>query len=163
MNKRSQRPVQGDVVAIPVSGGFSVGIWCVGNDMAFLNAFFDSPPSIDDLDDLSVAFRVLASDEPIRRGTWPKVGGLDLVPPLNELASYRNQPVGSNELYIWRAGQLSEAAVEEAAQLELMAIWDEKHIVERLEDHRAGRPNKTAEYFKVIKKYDPKTGQEIKR
>jgi hypothetical protein len=70
---------------------------------------------------------------------------------------------GSNQLFICRGGKFTPASLDEAKDLELLSTWFDIHVEERLMDHFSGRPNRTAEYFKIIKSYDPKTGQEIRR
>ena len=97
----------------------------------------------------------------IRAGGWRILGNLPLAGALAEYQAYRNQPVGSNQLYIYRAGQFTPAGVDDVRHLEAFAFWFPAHIVERLQDHFAGRPNRTFEFFKRIKKYDLQTGQEI--
>ena len=90
------------------------------------------------------------------------MGKIDLRGELAEPASYRNQPVGSNQLYLYRAGELTRADEDEVRDLELTAWWSAENIEQRLRDHFAGRLNAFVEMFKVIKRYDPQTGQEIK-
>jgi len=88
---------------------------------------------------------------------------VSLAGALAEIAAYRNQPVGSNQLFIYKGGKVTPASLDEAKDLELLSTWFDVHVEERLMDHFSGRPNRTAEYFKIIKCYDPKTGQEIRR
>lgn len=107
-----------------------------------------------------VIFRIPIDQDILKSGNWPIIGNAPLTGGLAEPATYRNQPVGSNQLYLYRAGEVREATVEEVWELELLAVWIEVHIVERLLDHFAGRLNRTFEYFSKIKFYGP-NGQEI--
>ena len=77
--------------------------------------------------------------------------------PLGDDTYGFGQPVGSNQLYIYRAGQFTPAGVDDARHLEVLAFW---FPAQRLQDHFAGRANRTFEFFKRIKN-DPQTGQEI--
>ena len=44
-----------------------------------------------------------------------------------------------------------------------LAQWSAEHVEERLQDYFAGRPNRIVEFFKIIRRYDPNTGQELKQ
>jgi hypothetical protein len=97
-----------------------------------------------------------------KNGKWIILGNLPLRGDLAEPGTFWTQSVGSNQVQKCKANVFTSATPDEVKDLELMAWWYEHHVVERLLDHFAGRPNKLTEFFKVIKVYDPQTGQEIK-
>jgi len=153
---------EGDIFAIPL-GDDIYGFGQVARD--FDHAYFDlrslTIPDLTEIVRYPVIFRVPVGKHTIRAGGWRILGNLPLAQALADYQAYRNQPVGSNQLYIYRAGQFTPAGVDDVRHLEAFAFWFPAHIVERLQDHFAGRPNRTFEFFKRIKKYDLQTGQEI--
>lgn len=161
-SKSHRRLRPGDVFAIPLGDGthgFGQLCW-EANDCAFFDLRCEPVPAIADILCHSVLFRVPIDQSVLKSGRWPAIGNVPLTGDLAEPASYRNQPVGSDHLYLYRAGEFREATVEEVRDLELLSVWCEEHIVERLLDHFAGRLNRTVEYFKTMRVSGP-DGQDI--
>jgi len=153
----------GDVFQIDLdTGRHAFGIVAAGGEHAFFDVLAEIVPRLEEIAGARVAFRVWGPADAIRSGRWRVIGNVPLAGKLAEPSAYRNQPVGSNQLYLYRAGVLTPATLDEVKDLELAAWWDADSIEQRLKDHFAGRANVTAEYFKRIKKYDPRTRQEIK-
>jgi hypothetical protein len=161
MKRQNQK--EGDVFQIDLdTGRHAFGIVAAGREHAFFDVLAEVVPRLEEIAAARIAFRVWGPADAIRSGRWRVIGNVPLAGKLAEPAAYRNQPVGSNQLYLYRAGILTRATLDEVKGLELAAWWDADSIEQRLKDHFAGRANVTAEYFKRIKKYDPHTGQEIK-
>jgi hypothetical protein len=162
--RRNGEPVRpGDVFEIDLGDGhFAFGIVCSGNDCAFFDLRSNRRPPIEEIVSRKVIFRISVAQDAIASGRWKMLGSAALRGELAEPAAYRNQPVGTNQLFLYRAGTLTPATVDDVKDLELLAVWFDLHVEERLRDYFAHRPNRTAEYYKIIKKYDPTTGQEIK-
>ena len=161
--KRQRKPKEGDVLAIPLGDGtYAFGQVCKGGGSY---AYFDLRSNqflpIDEIVSCPVAFRVAMVGDSAKNGGWTILGNLPLIGPLAELASYRNQPVGSNQLYLVKGNQRIPATYDQVKDLEVMSWWYEDHVVQRLIDHFAGRPNLEFDSTRRIKVYDPKTGQEI--
>lgn len=160
--KRQRKPKEGDVLATPLGdGSYGFGQVCHTGDYAFFDLRAVDFPSIEDIVARPVAFRVPMVGGSAKAGGWVVLGNLPPAGPLAEAADYRNQPVGSNQLYLIKGNECIPASYEEVRDLELMSWWFEHHVVERLQDHFAGRENPMAERFNKIKTYDPQTGQEI--
>lgn len=160
--KRLQRPKAGDVFQIPLGDGaygFAQLCW-KGRDCAFFDLKSGTVPSIDEIIANPVIFRTTVEQTILRSGRWPIIGNRPLAGALAEPASYRTQPIGSNQLYLYRAGERYKATLEEVKNLESLVIWLEEHIVKRLLDHFAGRPNRSVEYFRKIRRYGP-DGQQV--
>ena len=159
--QRKYRP--GDVFEVNLGDGFrSYGIIAAGNDHAFFDLRSRQTLPLDEILTHRVIFRVPVSKEPFAAGHWQILGHAPLTGELREPAIYRNQPVGSNQVFRYQSGKLTPSSVEEVKTLELLAVWPEQHIVDRLNDHFAGRQNRWVELFKTVRRYDPKTGQEVK-
>lgn len=106
--------------------GRAYAVRCAGNDLAFF----------DFLSRMNVAYDELVS------GRWPVVGNMKLTDMLAQPAAYWNQPVGSNDLFIYRQGRFQPARHEDVRGLEPLIIWFQSHSEERLRDHFEGRPNR---------------------
>lgn len=160
--KRQRKPKEGDVLAIPLGDGtYGFGQVCSGGDYAYFDLRSNRLPHMDEIVWRPVAFRVAMVGDSAKKGGWTILGNLPLIGPLAELASYRNQPVGSNQLYLVKGNQRTLATYEQVKDLEVMSWWYEDHVVQRLIDHFAGRPNLEFDSDRKIRVYDPKTGQEI--
>jgi immunity protein 26 of polymorphic toxin system len=146
----------GDIFAVPLGDGtYGAGQVCYkGRDCAFFDVRTNAMPTVSEVEARPVVFRVPMERSIYETGVWPRIGSAPLAGGLAAPASYRTQPVGSNQLYKYRDGQRVSATREEVADLELLANWFEEHIVERLLDHFAGRPNRTVTEFRKIKVYD---------
>lgn len=160
--KRQRKPREGDVLAIPLGDGtYGFSQVCAGGDYAYFDLRSSTFPSIDEIVVSPVAFRVPTVTSSVMKAGWVMLGN---VPPkglLKEVSSYRNQPVGSNQVYIIKGNQVRLAAYDEAKDLEAMSVWFEQHVVQRLVDHFDGRPNAEFESTRKNKCYDPTTKQEL--
>jgi hypothetical protein len=160
--KRSRKPKEGDVFAIPLGeGSYGFGQVAHTGDWAFFEFRAQVIPPLEQIVSHPVAFRVPTVSQAAAQGGWTFVGNR---PPEGTLATpsaYLNQPVGSNQLYVIVGNQRMPATYEQAKGLEAMAWWFEHQVVQRLKDHFAGRPNREAQVTREIKVYDPKTGQRL--
>ena len=139
-NRVRVRP--GDVFAIPLGDGYIA--YC--RDVADGNFEFFSERTIgigeiDDIRDLSVAFVIPVSIEPMKSGEWPKVGRLPLEERRSLPVKYAHRAVGSEQIEIYENGKFRPATMEEAEGLERLALWREVHVVDRLRDMFDGKPN----------------------
>ncbi len=152
----------GSVFAVDLGAlGYAFGILAAGNDVAFLDLLRPEIPDLATISASKVLFRTYVAKDGLASGQWKIVGSIPLKDELQEPAGYRNQPVGSNKLFIYKAKQTMPASFDEAKDLEPLVTWFTSHIEERLRDHFEGRSNKAFEFLNRIKKYHPETGQEI--
>lgn len=161
--KRYRKPKEGDILAIPLGNG-TYGFCQVafGEDYAYFDLQRDKFLPVEEIISHPIAFRVPMMGDSAKDGEWISLGNAPLNGPLSKVSDYWSQPVGSNQLRIWRGNTFIAATADDVKGLEKMAGWYEHHIVQRLLDYFAGRANDTVEYLKKIKVYDPQTGQEIK-
>jgi len=83
-------------------------------------------------------------------GDWPKVGHvpLELAPvPIPE--QFMQDLVTGTCRIVDDSFNARPAKPEQCVGLERAAVWDPVHVVERIRDHYAGRPNKHMDYMKV--------------
>jgi hypothetical protein len=152
----------GDVFEINLGVlGHAYGVLATGNDVAFYDMLSPSTLSLDMLEVQKILFRVYVVEDGLLSGQWKIIGSISLTGDLLKPCKYRNQPVGSNDLFVYQAQKFTPATYDEVKDLEPLVVWFPMHIEERLRDHFEGRPNKAFELMSRIKKYDPTTRQEI--
>lgn len=90
----------------------------------------------------SVAFMVAAHKDLVADGQWETIGVAPLEPSLRPPKAQAMIDVLDPEhcQIIDDEGNIREATREECEGLEPAAVWEPEHIVDRLEDHFAGRP-----------------------
>lgn len=154
--KRKVRRVVGDVVAIPLGDSGQVGFGLVLE--APLVAFFDlsakagAEPSVAEIARHPVAFRILVMHQPIVDGLWPVLGKVEVPVELALLPWFFKEDLISGKVTVTRTG--AEERVPEPGEvdnLERAAVWSAVHVVDRLQDHFAGKPNKWVESMRPKK------------
>ncbi|WP_213881930.1 hypothetical protein [Pseudomonas sp. dw_358] len=161
IKKNNALPIAGDLLAIPIKGGnyCYAGLTSFG-DCVFFDLMTQELDKNPNLKEEKILFRVYVDLRSIKKSKWEVIGHWgcgDNIGP----ARYRNQPVGSNQLFIYINGNLEEAELDAVSDLELFVVWMPIHVEQRLDDYYNGRANAAVEFFKKIKKYDINTGQEI--
>lgn len=141
--------------------GRAYAVRSAGNDVAFFDLLSHQVPMPELLATARILFRMNVADDELVSGRWPIVGNMPLTAALAQPAAYWNQPVGSNDVFIYRQGQFQPATRDDVRGLEPLIIWFQMHAEERLRDHFEGRPNRTIDYLNRIKTYDAATGMEI--
>lgn len=149
----------GDVFAIEVAPRMlAFGQICSTKDFAFFNIKAEEPVPIDVILSAPLLFRVPM----VRGGTtgrpWFYLGNRLPSGDLATFATYRVQPVGSNQIHFIKSGLPDELRVEvsneDARQYEPMAWWLCEHIEARLLDWYLDRPSPTVEALHHIHHYD---------
>lgn len=142
----------GDIVAIPLRDGtFGFGRVLHEPLVAFYDLQKREMPALDEIVSSSVAFIVFVMNYPITRGDWPVLGNFPLSPELvNQPLFFKKDPI-TNRLSIYKesTGEEMPASQDDCKGLECAAVWEQNHIVDRLIDHFAGRPNKWVESMRL--------------
>lgn len=76
---------------------------------------------------------------------WPEVAFYELPGSLAGYESFVKRDRLSGRLSTYTAGRERPVLAGEPETLEVAAVWEPEHIVDRLIDHYAGRPNKWVE------------------
>jgi hypothetical protein len=142
--------------------GKTYAVRAAGNDVAFFDYLGNEAPAPELLAAKKVLFRMNVASDELASGKWPIVGSMALTEALAQPGAYWNQPVGSNDVFIYRDGNFQPASREDVQGLEPLVVWFQMHAEQRLKDHFEGRPNKAIAYMNRIKTYDAATGMEIK-
>ncbi|UGQ46081.1 Imm26 family immunity protein [Massilia endophytica] len=140
----------GDVYAIPLrTGGFAFGLVCVGGDFSFFDFRASTPVMPEDLLDRGIAFRVPVARDAPRTGKWTVLGNVPLHGDYAKPGRYLHKPIGSEQCFLYCAGEEVPINIREIDGLEVLSTWFSFHIEERLDDYFSGRPNK---YVTAIRK-----------
>jgi hypothetical protein len=141
--------------------GRAYAVRSAGNDVAFFDYLSLEIPLPELLASKNILFRLNVAFDELVSERWPVVGHISLPETLAQPAAYWNQPVGSNDVFIYRQGTFEPATHDDVRALEPLVIWFQSHAEQRLRDYFEGRPNKAIQYLNRIKKYDAATGMEI--
>lgn len=147
MKRRIARRV-GDVVAIHITGEkYAFGLVLKEPLMAFFDFIAATPnPDVPSLVRQSVAFKIWVMNRAVTSGIWPIVGHVDLSERNQESPTFFKVDRITGRLTATKGGTTEwPIGREECKELERAAVWDPEHVVSRLEDHFAGRPNKWVE------------------
>ncbi|MBZ4417073.1 immunity 26/phosphotriesterase HocA family protein [Myxococcus sp. RHSTA-1-4] len=149
--RRVRRRV-GDIVAIPLSEGRLAFAWVLPEP---LMAFFDfrarePAPPVEEIAGKPIAFSLWVMNHAVTSGLWPVLGRVTVPEELLRPPAFFKQDPLSGALSITHdGGDERPASREECLHLERAAVWEPGHVVDRLEDHFAGRPNKWVESLRV--------------
>lgn len=146
--KRRQRRNVGDVCKIDLGDGyFAFGRVLEEPLMAFYDLRAAEVPRLEDIVAAPIAFKIWVMNYAITAGDWPILGNVPLSPDLEEKpAFFKIDPItGQLGITYEGAGDERPATFEECASLECAAVWEPEHVVDRLIDYFAGRPNRWVE------------------
>jgi hypothetical protein len=147
--RRARRPRPGDVVRLDLGdGSHTYGRVLVRPFLAVYDARTAQPMAPADIVARPVLFIVGAFDREVAR--WERVGHVPLRQGELEVPDrfIQDIPTGACRL-IDLAGNERPATVEECEGRESATIWFAEHLVERIQDHYAGRPNVWVEQQRV--------------
>lgn len=150
MNQTKQKWNPGDILEIPLGNGQRAFARILKNPLvAFYDLKADKTPAIDFIVSKPVAFKVWVMNSALTDGKWPIIGTKPLTPDLEESPTFFKRDPISGKLSIYTKGGCEKpATLQECEGLECAAVWDPKHLTDRLNDHFANRPNKWVESMK---------------
>jgi hypothetical protein len=141
----------GSVVQVPLPDGrFGYGVVLEEPLVAFVD-HHDAGRNVDvrAIGTIARAFRIWVHKVPLSRGLWPVVGHIE--PTAEDRAPvtfFKKDPLkGTFSLVV--AGQATPATLEQCQGVERAAVWEAQHVVDRLVDHFAGRPNRWVEALRA--------------
>jgi hypothetical protein len=114
-----------------------------------LFAFYDlcapNIPQIDKIVAAPIAFKIWVMKHAVTDGIWPVIGHVPIL-DMDEAPKFFKRDRITGALSITCTGAEEEkATLAECLRLECAAVWDPRHVTDRLRDHFAGRPNKWVE------------------
>jgi hypothetical protein len=149
MSKKGKVPRKvGDVVAVPLGDGtYGFGRVLQEPLMAFYDLRKNAIPGLQDVLRAPVAFIVYVMNFAVTDGVWQIIGKAPLNGKLLDEPLFFKKDSVSGALSVYRdsTGEERPASREECETLERAAVWEPSHVVDRLVDYFAGRPNKWLE------------------
>lgn len=162
--KRGRRRV-GDVVAVPLGcepaddrqtaepgdrGEFAFARVLPSPLMAFYDLKSWDIPEPDVILAAPILFKVCVREGAVTSGLWPVITNVELTEELTRPVEFFKQDAISGRLTIYcdSTGEERPATLEECQELECAAVWDHTHVVDRLNDHFAGRKNTWVELLR---------------
>jgi hypothetical protein len=155
MSKKRVRRREGDILKVQLTdGSHSYAQVSTEPLIVFFDGLFTEDLPIEQVPQLPILFRVWVHNHAIRSGVWPVVGSQPLSAENAREPFFYKQDAITGRLSLYHStfaetGWERSASLSECADLECAAVWDAEHILERLSDHYAGRPNKWLELLKI--------------
>lgn len=152
--KRIRRKV-GDLLRIDLGSGRHAYAQVADEPLIiFFEGTFDEEMGTEHIPSLPVAFRLWVSNHAITKGTWPVVGSQPLLPANAEEPLFFKQDAISGQLSLYHSAFAATnyerpASLEECQHLECAAVWEPEHVVDRLNDYAAHRPNHWVENLRI--------------
>jgi len=147
--KRKQKVVRGSIAQTELGDRtFAFGQVLKPPLIAFLDLRADSALPIEEIAGCKVVFSVWVMKYAVADGDWPVIGRADVPGNRDERPAFFKKDRISGSLSITYTGEEeAPATLEGIRDLECAAVWvwDPEHVVDRLNDHFAGKPNKWVE------------------
>jgi len=153
MSKKAIERKIGDFLKIPLSDGSYGYARVLQNPLiAVYDVKSKNSLCLNEIAKKKVLFKVCVMNHAIKKGIWPIIGHRPLDAELEKIVKFYKVDKISNEITIyWEKGNdyfEEPANFKECKNLEVAAVWEPEHIVERIEDHYAGRKNQFVENSK---------------
>jgi len=135
------------------NGKYSYGRILPKADYTFYDIYVDERISdIKKIRESKVLFIVAVYKDAVTKGRWKKIAYLDLEPtlqvlPLKFIEDALNP--GIYEIYNPNTGEITSTTKDKCLSLERSAVWEAKHVEERIVDHFEGKTNKWVEQLKL--------------
>jgi hypothetical protein len=145
----------GDIVSIPIGDNRVAFAWVLREPRL---AFFDYDcdlevvPAVGEIVLRPVAFQIWVMSGAVTSGLWSRVGHVTPGDDVLESPWFFKQDQISGKLSMTKTGA-EEVPVDAAVCkfLERASVWEPHHVVDRLQDHFAGRPNKWVELSRRLR------------
>ena len=151
-NEKKIRRKIGDVIVIRLGDGS----YCYGRVLrepmiAVYNLRNNEPLAMEVILAAPVAFVLFVMNSAVTAGIWPVIGNVPLTPDLLHEPVFFKKDSLSGKFSIYRdsTGEETPATREECRNIECATVWEPQHVVDRLQDYFAGRPNKFVESLRA--------------
>lgn len=140
----------GDVVEIHLGDGRrAYGLVLKAPLIAFFDVWSTQRLSVDEILAHPIVFSIWVMYSPINEGEWEVIGHIDVPTSINQRPPFFKKDAITGKLFITHDGaEEIPAALQDVQGMECAAVWSAEHVVERLNDHFAGRPNLAVEQMK---------------
>lgn len=139
-------PVEGDIIEVPLPGGFYAYARVLKNPlMGFYALRSSTPASREEILNAPILFKVWVMNSALTSGRWKIVGHAALEEEHKVSPCFFKQDAISKKLSLYREGIEQPATFDECKDLERAAVWSAEHVESRLDDELSGRANKWKE------------------
>lgn len=143
----------GNILAIPLGEDWFGFAWVLNSPLV---AFFDlraranAFPSVEEIAQCPIAFRIAVMKAALTSGEWPLVGNVAVPEQVNEPSWFFKQDPLNGKIFRTMTGEEEiPATAAEVEGLECAAVWSALHVEQRLREHFAGQPSTFVESMKV--------------
>lgn len=150
MEKKRQRWRPGSIVKIPLNDSeWGFGRVLESPLMAFYDLKSSEVPSLEVIISQPIAFRIWVMKYAVTQGDFSVIGYLPLSEDLLERPLFFIQDTLNGKLSVtYDGGDRWPATYNAVKDLECAAVWEPEHVIDRLNDHFAGRASKWVELMK---------------
>ncbi|WP_171014089.1 Imm26 family immunity protein [Chitinivorax sp. B] len=108
--------------------------------------------NLDEIYSASILFVITVMKAAFASEGWKKIDHRKLDADLSLPRNYfiRDRITGEYSIYCSSTGEISSSDYETCRSLEAAAVWEAKHVEDRIRDTLSGRPNMWAESLKAI-------------
>lgn len=140
---RTIRRRVGDIVMVPLGAGFFAFAQVLREPlMVFFDVKADRQLPIDEIQSKNPAFSIWVANNAVTKGEWRVIGSAAVDPSIDQKPLFFKKDALSGALSLTHDGTdelpVGNTNIE---HLERAAVWEPTHVVDRLNDHFAGRPN----------------------
>ena len=143
---------EGDIFIVPLNNGK----FCFGkvltNTWGFFNYSSNAPAfDVETLDSSGYAFQISVVEAPLKKGTWKVVGSSDLTKEEKVDKYFYKMDKLNHKVWKTLSGiEEIPTSIEECLSLELAAVYDPSHVIERLEYHFSDEDDPNLAYDKKM-------------
>ena len=134
------------------SAGFAYGMVIELPLVAFFDRRFAKRPTVEDILSCPIAFRIWVMRDCISKKGWPVIGHAPVPDALSKPPVFYKFDLLSKRFSLYRDQSEEPATREQCLDLECAAVWSDVHVVSRLDDHFAGRPNAFVESLSAARR-----------
>ncbi|MBN9564723.1 MAG: immunity 26/phosphotriesterase HocA family protein [Alphaproteobacteria bacterium] len=160
LKKKRQREKEGQVFKVNLGDGYhSYGRVLPKGTYGLYDIRTKEELAIEEIIKQPVLFKVAVMRYAITQGDFPVVG---IVPVEDELKEVPNQFIHDTladrlKIYLTATGEIRRSSWDEVKDLERCSAYEPENVVERLNDHFAGRSNRYVEEDKqTLERFRPK-------
>lgn len=152
---KKTRRREGDVLKIELGDGrHSYAQVAAEPLVVFFNGAYSENLALEQVVGLPVLFRLWVMNHAITRGIWPVIGTQALFPENKQEPFFFKQDAFTGSLALHHSSFANTnwerpATFSECKGLEHAAVWEPEHVLDRLQDHYAGRSNKWVESLSI--------------
>jgi len=141
--------VEGAYIKIPLGNScYSLARLLKSPNVAFYDDVYKENDEVS-FGQRKIAFITCIYTDIIKKGEWIILMEQTLEPELRVAPKYFKQDPITKDYFIYQDGIEIPCDKEDCNNLERLAVWDSRHIVDRLNDLRTGQPNKWVESLKL--------------